>query len=58
VKVCSDSTQSDTLFQIKADRIIDFNDNYQILDASENEVGRVGRQGRKSLWSTTQTAKP
>lgn len=50
VQVFKDSQQSQLLFEIKADRIIDFSANYSFTDGEGNPWGRVSRRGAKSLW--------
>ncbi len=52
VNVFRDKSQSEQLYAIKADRILDFNAKYQITDANGGEVGSLRRQGMKSLWRT------
>jgi len=50
VNVFTDKTQSQLLYTIKADRVLDFNAKYHFNDAQGNNVGAVGRQGMRSLW--------
>lgn len=51
VIVFSDESKSQELFQIKADRWLDFNASYSITDlASGKNFGRLARQGMRSLW--------
>ena len=50
VKVFSDSSQKETLFEINADRVLDFNAKYHFKDSAGADVGAVGRQGVKSLF--------
>jgi uncharacterized protein YxjI len=50
VKVFSDSSQSKQLYQIKADRRIDFNANYAIATVDGQVIGKMGRKGMVSLW--------
>lgn len=52
VSVFSSSLQTDKLFTIGADRIIDFNARYNFKDAAGNGIGGVKRQGMKSLWKS------
>lgn len=51
VEVYNDASQSNLLFQIAADRVIDWSANYHFTDASGNDWGAVRRKGMKSLWS-------
>jgi uncharacterized protein YxjI len=50
IKVFRDSSQNQQLFQIKADRIIDFNANYTITTTGGQVVGKIGRKGMRSIW--------
>jgi len=50
VLVFADKDQTQLLYKINADRIIDFSARYQITDAIGNPLGAVKRQGMKSLW--------
>ncbi|MFN3188931.1 MAG: LURP-one-related family protein [Aureliella sp.] len=51
VEIFSDDSQSQLLFTIQADRVIDFSANYAFSDTSGNDFGAVRRKGMKSLWS-------
>ncbi|MEM1069538.1 MAG: hypothetical protein AAGI63_11630 [Planctomycetota bacterium] len=51
VEIYSDESQTNLLFRIEADRVIDFSANYTFTDAQGNHWGSVGRRGMKSLWS-------
>lgn len=51
VEVYSDSTQQNKLFEINADRIIDFSASYSFTAADGTPWGAVRRKGMKSLWS-------
>ncbi len=54
VVVFSDDSKKNELFHIKADRWIDFNALYNILDAkTETPVGAIGRKGMKSIWKAS-----
>lgn len=53
VKVFADEQQQRQLFQIKADRIIDFSAQYNITAIGGGPVGSVKRQGMRSLWKAT-----
>lgn len=50
VNVFRDKSQSEQLFSIQADRILDFNAKYQITGVDGAEVGSLRRQGMKSIW--------
>ena len=51
VEVFSDSSRSNKLFEINADRIIDFSANYRFTAADGTPWGMVRRRGMRSLWS-------
>ncbi|MCG8650476.1 MAG: hypothetical protein MI861_11630 [Pirellulales bacterium] len=51
VEIFSDDSQSNLMFQIEADRVIDFSANYHFTDAVGNDWGAVTRKGMRSLWS-------
>lgn len=51
VEIYSDTSQSQLIFRIQADRVIDFSANYSFTDAQGNEWGSVRRQGMRSLWA-------
>ena len=50
VTVFADEAQTRRLFEIRADRMLDFNAAYRITDAGGRVVGFVRRQGMRSLW--------
>ena len=50
IQVFRDESQSQLLFTIQADRIIDWSAKYHIRDTAGNELGAVRRHGMKSMW--------
>ena len=50
INIFADESQTKHLFNIKADRIIDFSANYQFSDASGRHLGAIKRQGMRSIW--------
>jgi uncharacterized protein YxjI len=50
VGVYSDEAQSNLLFRMKADRMLDFSARYAISGPDGHPIGAVGRRGMKSLW--------
>ncbi|MEM6823311.1 MAG: hypothetical protein AAF558_15390, partial [Verrucomicrobiota bacterium] len=50
VSVFSDSSKSQLVTEIKADRIIDFSAAYSFFNSEGQEYGRVQRKGMRSLW--------
>lgn len=52
INVFADENQTRLLFNIKADRVIDFSAKYHFTDASGRNLGAIKRQGMRSLWRT------
>jgi hypothetical protein len=52
IEVFKDSSQTQLLSQIQADRIIDFSAAYRFIDAEGLTYGSVKRKGLQSLWSS------
>lgn len=50
VAVYGDEAQTQALYGIRADRVMDFSARYSITDAGGALIGAVKRQGMKSLW--------
>jgi hypothetical protein len=50
ITVFADEAQTRPLYQIQADRIIDFSARYRIDDATGRALGVVQRRGMRSLW--------
>lgn len=57
IKVFADEQQKNQLFQIKADRIIDFSAQYNISAVNGGPIGAIKRQGMRSLWKATYNIK-
>lgn len=54
VQVYSDESKKEVLFNIGANKWIDFNASFQITNPKDNSsVGRIARRGMKSLWKST-----
>ncbi|WP_373753110.1 hypothetical protein [Neisseria weixii] len=53
VQIFRSSGDKTELFNIRADRIIDFNAVYTVRDPSGNVIGKIQRHGMKSLWKTS-----
>jgi uncharacterized protein YxjI len=49
IKIFADEGQTRELYQLKADRIIDFSARYNITSAAGQAVGQVKRQGMRSI---------
>lgn len=52
INVFADENQTQLLFNIKADRMIDFSARYNFTDSSGRFLGSIKRQGMRSLWKT------
>jgi uncharacterized protein YxjI len=50
VTVFADASQQRPIYTIKADSIIDFTANYHFADAEGRPLGKVRREGFRSLW--------
>lgn len=50
IDIYADSQQTQLLYNIKADRIIDFSARYTFTDGSGKVLGYIKRQGMRSLW--------
>lgn len=50
INVFADENQTRILFNIKADRVIDFSANYNFTDGNGNFLGSIKRQGMRSIW--------
>ena len=52
INVFADENQTQLLFNIKADRVIDFSAQYNFTDSRGVFLGSIKRQGMRSLWRT------
>lgn len=50
ISVFRDDSEGELLYQIKADRWLDWNASYVFTDAAGRDGGRVARRGARSLW--------
>lgn len=53
IHVFSDSSQSQQLYEINADRVIDWSARFVFTDMQGRTVGAVQRQGSRSIWRAT-----
>lgn len=53
IEIYRDSSKAELLFNLRADRVIDFSPLFRLTDPQDNEVGTIKRQGRASLWRAT-----
>ena len=52
IMVYSEESKTNLLYQINADRIIDFNACYEFKDSNNLLIGSIGRKGMRSLWKS------
>lgn len=52
VTVYADRARTLPLYALRADRVIDFNASYHIVDAGGEPVGIIRREGMRSLWKS------
>jgi uncharacterized protein YxjI len=53
IKIFSDSSQSQELYEVNADRILDWSARFVFTDPQGRTVGAVQRQGAQSFWRAT-----
>jgi uncharacterized protein YxjI len=59
VRIYADEQQQQQLFQLNADRIIDWSANYRVRTAAGDDLGTVRRKGMRSLFNATyEVARP
>lgn len=50
INIFADESQTRHLYNIKADRVLDFSAKYNFTDASGRPLGAIKRQGMRSIW--------
>lgn len=50
INIFADESQTQLLYNIKADRVLDFSAKYNFTDAAGNLIGSIKRKGLRSLW--------
>jgi uncharacterized protein YxjI len=50
INIFADEAQTQHLFNIKADRVIDWSANYAFTDSRGSLIGSIKRQGMRSIW--------
>lgn len=50
INIFADENQTQLLFNIKADRVLDFSARYNFTDSSGRFLGSIKRQGMRSIW--------
>lgn len=53
MKIYSDSSKSELLYEMKSNRLIDFQQTFTITDTTNNVIGKVRRKSIRSLWKST-----
>lgn len=53
INIFADEAQTQMLFNIKADRMIDWSANYSFTDNRGSYLGAIKRQGMRSLWKAS-----
>lgn len=53
ISIFSNESQTNLLYSIKADRIIDFSAVYNFTDSSGRFLGAIRREGMKSIWKAS-----
>jgi uncharacterized protein YxjI len=53
INVYTDSKKTTQLFNIKADRVIDFSANYTFTDNAGNVLGKIKREGMRSIFKAS-----
>lgn len=50
INIFADESQTHVLYNIKADRVLDFSARYTFRDGAGNVIGSIKRQGMRSIW--------
>lgn len=53
IKVYKDSSKKEELFQLRSNKLIDFQQTFTITDAKGNVIGKARRKTLKSFWTAT-----
>ncbi len=53
IRIYSDESQNRQIYNIRADRILDFSANYTFYNENGIEIGSIRRQGMRSIWKAT-----
>lgn len=53
INIFADEQQTQLLFNIKSDRVIDFSANYNFTDNRGGSLGAIKRQGMRSIWKAS-----
>jgi uncharacterized protein YxjI len=50
INVFADESQTAVIYNIKADRVLDFSARYTFRDGAGNVIGSIKRKGMRSIW--------
>ncbi len=50
INIFADESQTKHLYNIKADRVLDFSAKYNLTDSAGRHLGAIKRQGMRSIW--------
>jgi uncharacterized protein YxjI len=53
VRVFSDEQRQNQIYEIKADRVLDFSARYYFRDMTGREIGSIKHRGMRSIWNAT-----
>ena len=53
VQIYTDSTRSEMIYRIRADRVIDFSAQYNFKDRNDQPIGSIKHKGFRSIWKAT-----
>jgi hypothetical protein len=53
VQIFSNSSKTDMLYRIRADRVIDFSAQYNFKDRNDQPIGSIKHKGFRSIWKAT-----
>jgi hypothetical protein len=53
VRIFADEQQQQQLYQLNADRILDWSANYRVRTVDGQDLGNIRRKGMRSLWNAT-----
>lgn len=53
INIFTDESQSHVLYNIKADRVLDYSARYTFRDSTGNVIGAIRRKGMRSIWKAS-----
>ena len=54
INIFADESQTRHLYNIKADRVLDFSAKYNFTDSTGRALGSIRRKGMRSIWKARQ----